>query len=214
MKVIIINTPTGQYSLPLDLVAKHRADYYVGEANRESKKYADEVAYAMKDSYEGIDWILNNSDWSDWENNVTQINNEVKLTEDFWTCSDDFSIVKVEDEVVNNDTIYIENRDKFIQISKECSHIPNHLFYEKQIRAGVYEYVKFLNKNNTNGNLSITSSSGENSLFAKERDGFFIPNNSLLLKSIQDAKNRGQYRLIPFCYTNIALDRLHQSLKS
>ncbi|WP_338813268.1 hypothetical protein V9L05_18150 [Bernardetia sp. Wsw4-3y2] len=92
MKVIIINTSTGQYSLPLDLVAKHRANYYVGEANRESKEYADEVAYAMKDSYEGIDWIINNSDWSDWEESATKINDEVKLTEEFWTCSDDFEI--------------------------------------------------------------------------------------------------------------------------
>lgn len=28
MKILICDTPKGQYSIPLELVARHRADYY------------------------------------------------------------------------------------------------------------------------------------------------------------------------------------------
>lgn len=96
MKHMIIDTPNGQYRLELERVAEHRADYYciaVDGNDRDSDSYKSEVRSAMADSFECIDWILNNSDWSDWENQAEKINDTVKvLEEDFWTSSENFEI--------------------------------------------------------------------------------------------------------------------------
>ena len=49
----------------------------------------------MDDDYEGIDWLINNSDWEDWKDVVLKINDKVNVTDDdFWTSSDGFEIVK------------------------------------------------------------------------------------------------------------------------
>ena len=64
MKVIIINTPKGQYELSLEKVAQHRADYYACKVDgykRESPEWQSEVDWVMKDDYEAIDWLLNNT---------------------------------------------------------------------------------------------------------------------------------------------------------
>ena len=74
MKVIVIDTPKGQYTLPLIKV---------------------EIDFIMDDDYEGIDWLINNSDWEDWKDVVLKINDKVNVTDDdFWTSSDGFEIVK------------------------------------------------------------------------------------------------------------------------
>lgn len=96
MKVIIVDTPKGQYSISLREVAKHRADYYACEVDgheKHSKEWDEEVEYVMSDDYEGIDWILNNTDWSDWEGTATKLNDKVEVTDDdFWTSSENFTI--------------------------------------------------------------------------------------------------------------------------
>ena len=98
MKVIVCNTPRGQYSIPLKSVAENRADYYACEVDgneKGSEEYNLEVEFAMKDNYEAIDWILNNSNWEDWEDVATKLNEKVNVTDDdFWTDSDDFKIVE------------------------------------------------------------------------------------------------------------------------
>jgi enolase len=96
-KVIVINTPTGQYELPLLTVAEDRAEYYSEKDgfDRDSMEWQEEVDFVMDDSYEGIDWLMNNSDWEEWEELATKINDEVKVLEDdFWTSSDDFEITE------------------------------------------------------------------------------------------------------------------------
>ena len=68
MKVILINTPKGQFHLPLQIVAEHRADYYACEVDKHEKnspEWQEEVDYAMKDSFEGIDWLINNTNWDE-----------------------------------------------------------------------------------------------------------------------------------------------------
>lgn len=96
MEQIICNTPKGQYSIPLRKVAEHRADYYACEVDgheKNSTEWQKEVDLVMEDDYEGIDWILNNSDWEDWKGISTKINDDVNVTDDdFWTCSGDFEI--------------------------------------------------------------------------------------------------------------------------
>jgi len=99
MKVIRFNTPTGVYCIPLQKVAEHRADYYACEVDgheKHSSEWNSEVEYVMSDSFEGIDWILNNTDFEDWEHCAKKINGHINVTEDdFWTSSEDFEIVSM-----------------------------------------------------------------------------------------------------------------------
>lgn len=95
-KVIRINTPDGQYALDLKLVAEDRASYYRGKTNKD--EWLLDVDYVMNDDYEGIDWVLNNSNYEDWEEKTVKLNDSVKVTEDnFWTDSDDFEIILIEE---------------------------------------------------------------------------------------------------------------------
>jgi len=50
----------------------------------------------MNDSYEGINWLLNNSDWKDWEEIAFKVDDKIKVDEDeFWCSSDDFEIIDI-----------------------------------------------------------------------------------------------------------------------
>ncbi len=98
MKVIICNTPKGQYTIPLLNVAQNRADYYAEKDGftKDSQEYQEEIDFVMTDNYEGIDWLLNNTDWENWQNIATKINDKFKVTDDdFWTSSDDFYITDI-----------------------------------------------------------------------------------------------------------------------
>lgn len=98
MKVIICNTPKGQFQIPLDKVAEHRANYYAGidGYKKESPEWLKEIDFVMKDNFEGIDWLLNNTDWEELKGCATKINEKIKVTEDdFWTSSDDFEITEI-----------------------------------------------------------------------------------------------------------------------
>lgn len=100
-KVIRINTPKGQYDLDLMLIAQDRAKYY---ANKEgfkefSEEWQDEIDFVMEDDFEGIDWLVNNHNWEDFEKEAVKINSKVFVTdEDFWTSSEDFEILNSGDE--------------------------------------------------------------------------------------------------------------------
>jgi len=97
MKVIRVNTPKGQYDIPLKLVAEHRATYY--EPNNK-KGWTEEVEWVVDDNFEGIDWMANNMDWKDIEPNAIKINNEILVTdEDFFCSTDDFVILDMVDKV-------------------------------------------------------------------------------------------------------------------
>lgn len=92
MKVLLINTPRGQYSVPLSFVAKERAQYY---QDNYSDDFDAEYNWVMEDDYEGIDWLQNNMDWVDVEGVATKINDKVLVTdEDFWTDSNDIEIIE------------------------------------------------------------------------------------------------------------------------
>lgn len=95
MKLIKINTPDGQYTLPLIKVAEHRADEYEHRKHTPIE-WKEEVDFVMTDNYEGIDWIINNSNYEDWEEETTKINSDVKVTmDDFWCRSEDFEIIEL-----------------------------------------------------------------------------------------------------------------------
>lgn len=100
MKVIKCNTPNGQFQIPLKLVAENRANYYAKKDGVEigSQDYKEEVDWVMEDDFEGIDWLLNNTNWEDWQDSVTKLNDKVQVTDDdFWCSGDDFEIIEAQD---------------------------------------------------------------------------------------------------------------------
>lgn len=97
MKYILINAPNGQYTIPLVEVAEHRAKYYAEKDGfvQHSKEWCDEISMVMDDDYEGIDWLVNNTNFEDWSHVIKQVNNNVLVSEDdFWTSTDDFEIIE------------------------------------------------------------------------------------------------------------------------
>ncbi len=93
MKVIRFNTPKGQFQIDLKLVAENRADYYCDKIN-ESDEYSEEVNYVLNDDFEGIDWLINNTDFEDWKAHAIKINDLVNVTDDdFWCDCDGFEII-------------------------------------------------------------------------------------------------------------------------
>ena len=100
MKVIKCNTPNGQFQIPLKLVAENRADYYSVEVDgneKGSQEWQEEVDWVMENDFEGIDWLLNSTNWKDWQDSATKLNDKVKVTnDDFWCSSDDFEIVEAQ----------------------------------------------------------------------------------------------------------------------
>ena len=110
MKVIVCDTPKGQYHIPLQKVAEHRADYYCSEADgykKDGEDYLAEVKSCMDDTFEGIDWLLNNSDWDDWKDVAKKINDKVNVTDDdFWTSSDNFEIKEAKFHKLMNEWQY------------------------------------------------------------------------------------------------------------
>jgi hypothetical protein len=64
MKYITFTVDNGdKYGIPLELIARERAEFYL-EGN--AKEYEEELKYIMNDSYEGIDWYLNNQNPDDF----------------------------------------------------------------------------------------------------------------------------------------------------
>lgn len=65
MKVIRIDDTGYIWEVPLETIAKHRADYYA-ERDQDTTFQA-EYDYVMEDPHEGLDWFLNNMDFKDVE---------------------------------------------------------------------------------------------------------------------------------------------------
>lgn len=60
-KVIELHMESGRfYHVPLEQVAKHRAEYYAQKDT--DTTFEDEMDFVMTDDYEGIDWYQNNMD--------------------------------------------------------------------------------------------------------------------------------------------------------
>jgi hypothetical protein len=96
MRKIIINTPRGQYELKAELVALDKTSYY---ANREGFEKGDdiwnqEMEYTLTNDYELTDWLINDTNWEDWNGLAIQINDEIYTTDkDFWCELDNFKVV-------------------------------------------------------------------------------------------------------------------------
>ena len=71
MKYLEITTARAIYKLPLEVVAKHRADYYVKERGA---NYLDEVKFVSEDDYEGEDWFKNSMNEEDFKDKLILVN--------------------------------------------------------------------------------------------------------------------------------------------
>lgn len=97
MNYIRVNTPEGQFDIPCLEISKIRANYYAEIDGHEigSDEYNKEVIYASNDEFECIDWLVNNSNWEDWEGIAVKINDKVlHNVEEFWTSTDEFEMIK------------------------------------------------------------------------------------------------------------------------
>jgi len=95
MKNLIINTPKGVYSLEVMRVAEDRAEHYseVDSFSRDSIEWNEEVNYLLEDGSECIDWVVNNTDFEDWEPVLTKVSDEVKTQDEFfWFDVENFMI--------------------------------------------------------------------------------------------------------------------------
>ena len=73
MKKIEISLENGDlWQVPLMVIAEHRANYYINKSD-DSIDYSTEIEFIMNDEYEGIDWLKNNMELSDFGENLTII---------------------------------------------------------------------------------------------------------------------------------------------
>lgn len=64
------------------------------DTKKNSPEWQEEVDWVTKDDFEAIDWLINNTNWIEWESSATKINDKVNVTEDdFWCSSDGFEII-------------------------------------------------------------------------------------------------------------------------
>ena len=89
-KVIEFEFEDGEkWHIPLEFVAKHRADYYQTK-NEKDFDYHKEVSFVMNDDYEGEDWLKNNMDLADFEKVLIKIPAEIPPERDW--CNADSTI--------------------------------------------------------------------------------------------------------------------------
>ena len=72
MKKITFENSSYTFVLSLEKVAENRAKYYAGRDYEKWTKdyndvYKEEMDYIIDDEYEGIDWLLNNTDPDDFK---------------------------------------------------------------------------------------------------------------------------------------------------
>lgn len=75
---------TGIWSVPLDVIAKHRADYYQAKESSSVAEWQSEYDYLMDDIDEAIDWFRNNMDWDDVSKHATVMRHEHRTEPQDW----------------------------------------------------------------------------------------------------------------------------------
>lgn len=85
MKYIKLTTERAIYNLPLEFVAKHRAEYY---CKNHDAVASEEINFIMEDDYEGIDWLKNNMNYEDFKEALIKIE-DIEQEEDWCNCEAD-----------------------------------------------------------------------------------------------------------------------------
>lgn len=79
MKMIQITTKKSIYHIPLEFIARHRADYYKDDPDTTTE---EEIAYVMNDPSEAFDWMSNNMNPEDYIEVMVKVG-DVDIEEDF-----------------------------------------------------------------------------------------------------------------------------------
>ncbi|HEX5185707.1 MAG TPA: hypothetical protein VFV86_02360 [Nitrososphaeraceae archaeon] len=99
MKILLINTPWGQYKLLPEVIASNRADYYACEVDGfeiGSEEWKEEVGWVLNDEYELKDWMLGNMNWEDIKDIATKVSDRILVSEpDFWRRMEDIKLIEV-----------------------------------------------------------------------------------------------------------------------
>jgi hypothetical protein len=97
MKVVEFKTLDGTYQIPLTKIAENRADYYSKQDgfDKNSEEYEAEIHFILNDKFEGIDWLINNTDFEDWNIISKKVSDEDINCRDFWSDSDNFEIKNI-----------------------------------------------------------------------------------------------------------------------
>lgn len=96
MKVIIIDTPKGEYRIPLIKIAKHRANHLC-DYNENDPAFRINIDFIMNDDYEGINWIVNYTSQEYWDSDLIRHSDVIFTSEaDFWSDEDNFRIVELD----------------------------------------------------------------------------------------------------------------------
>lgn len=83
MKIIELKFEDGErWEVPLEFVAKHRADYYKSK-RKDDFDYQSEIDFVIHDDYEGHNWLQNNMDFEDFKEVVKIIPNTEPQTKDW-----------------------------------------------------------------------------------------------------------------------------------
>ena len=90
MRKIVIDYPTYRLEIPVIEVAKNRANYYANVDSFEvgSEEYQQEVDMLMNDNYEVEDWLVNNTDPSDFKDVAKVVFKENEVDWDYWGGTD------------------------------------------------------------------------------------------------------------------------------
>jgi hypothetical protein len=97
MKIIEIKTNKGTFEIMLDLVAENYAFYKTMDINNteeRNKIYRNELNKIKNNNELILEWLINYTEWNDWED-VSFITNNLKTNNDyFWENIDNFKIKK------------------------------------------------------------------------------------------------------------------------
>ena len=90
--VIFYYCEEGTYQIPLIKVAEDRANYYAKQQDLEDDfNYDDEIKAVMDDYEEGIDWLMNNTNFEDWADVAVLVEGPSISKYDYWEDIDSFS---------------------------------------------------------------------------------------------------------------------------
>jgi len=97
---IVANTYKGKFAIPMIDIAEHRANYYAQEDgfSKDSDDYRGEIAFIVTDSYEAIQWLVNESNFEDWQGIAIKIaeSDGSASKDDFWNDSDFFEVQELD----------------------------------------------------------------------------------------------------------------------
>ena len=86
-----IETPNGVYLLPAEVVMWNKANYY---SQQNDSEFDLDSEVEIVDSYDVIDWLINNMDWIDIEKFTVKVADASNVDSDFWCDSENFEVLE------------------------------------------------------------------------------------------------------------------------